>query len=356
MPEDIDSKAGVEFFSGLLVPAMVNAHCHLELSYMKGKILTGSGFAGFADGMSSHRGESTLEERVAAVAYQDSKMYSEGITAVGDVCNGTSTFDTKKRSKIYYHNFIELFGLKAIDCSPIKSVIESAKTANLPFSPTPHSTYSLQDLPFRQVSMEAYESGKPLSIHFMESRGEEELFKGYGALHDRNIREHLTIDFTGYGSPTERIIGSIPHGAKLLLIHNTFITKEDIEKLIAHFGRENLTFVLCPRSNRYIENNLPPVTMLYENDVRIAIGTDSLASNESLSLIEELKLIATISQNKIPLYEMLKWATINGASALGADKWAGSFECGKRPGAVLITNIDWDNMRLTSDSKCKRII
>lgn len=335
---------------------MVNAHCHLELSYMKGKIARGVGFAGFADGMSARRGDATPEERTAAASYQDSKMYSEGIVAVGDVCNGVSTFGIKRQSRIYYHNFIELFGLKATDCSPVKPVIESAEAAKLAFSPTPHSTYSLQDAPFREVGMAAYSGGRPLSIHFMESRGEAELFKGHGPLHDRNIREELTVDFTHYGSPAERIIRSVPKGAKLLLIHNTFIEKEDIEKLAAHFGRKNLTFVLCPRSNRFIEGDEPPVAMLYEAGVKIAVGTDSLASNESLSLTEELKLLSTISNGKVSLEEMLKWATVNGAEALGIDSWAGSFEKGKRPGAVLITGIDWNNMRLTPGSKCKRII
>ena len=115
--EQVDSCEGVEFFSGVLIPGFVNAHCHSELSYLRGKIERRRGFAGFADSIARVRHEATPEERLASAAYWNAKMYQEGITAVGDICNGASTFPLKQKSPVYYHNFIEYFGLQAPDFS-----------------------------------------------------------------------------------------------------------------------------------------------------------------------------------------------------------------------------------------------
>lgn len=345
--EAIDSCEGVEFFNGILIPGLVNTHCHSELSYLRGKIARHSGFAGFADGMARVRHEATPEERLAAVRYWDTKMFQEGITAVGDICNGDSTFDIKLKSKIHYHNFIEYFGLRCTDFSPMDCIVDKASQIGLRCSPTPHATYSLQDAPFRDLA----QRGDPLSIHFMESKAETELFFGCGTLHDRNQRMGVTIDFAHYGSPAERIMASTPSNKRILLIHNTFVDESIVERMEAYFASGKLTWVLCPRSNDYIEGTHPPATLLMNKGVRIALGTDSLASNESLSLVEEMKLLP-----EIPLHERIRWATQNGAEALGIADWAGSFEVGKHPGAVLLEGVDFGSMSLRTDARTRRII
>lgn len=345
--EAIDSCEGVEFFNGILIPGLVNAHCHSELSYLRGKIARHSGFAGFADGMAHVRHEATPEERLAAVRYWDTKMFQEGITAVGDICNGDSTFDIKLKSKIHYHNFIEYFGLRCTDFSTMDRVVDKASQIGLRCSPTPHATYSLQDAPFRDLA----QRGDPLSIHFMESKAETELFFGCGTLHDRNQRMGVTIDFAHYGSPAERIMASTPSNKRILLIHNTFVDESVVERMEAYFAPGDITWVVCPRSNDYIEGAHPPATLLMNKGVRIALGTDSLASNESLSLVEEMKLLP-----EIPLHERIRWATQNGAEALGITDWAGSFEVGKHPGAVLLEGVDFGSMSLRTDARTRRII
>lgn len=347
----IDSRAGVEFFSGLLIPGMVNAHCHLELSWLRGRIPRGCGLAGFADAMVSVRaqGKAAEAERVEAAAYRDAVMYREGIVAVADICNGSTTFPVKRRSKIHYHNFIELFGLRVTDTTPVRSVADAAAQSGQAFSVTPHAVYSLQDAPFRVAA----EEGDPLSIHFLESMAETELFAGKGLLWERNLREGVSVDFLHYGSPAGRITGSICGRKNVLLVHNTFARQGDVERIERHFASAGgtVTWVLCPRSNDYIESAVPPAGMLAEMGVRVAIGTDSLASNDSLSLVEELKKLSAV-----PLETRLLWATINGALALGIDSWAGSFEAGKSPGAVLLTHIDWERWELTPRTQSIRIL
>ncbi|MBN2758462.1 MAG: amidohydrolase family protein, partial [Bacteroidales bacterium] len=137
-----------------------------------------------------------------------------------------------------------------------------------------------------------------------------------------------------------------------LLVHNTFSTENDIEKANAYF--ENLFFALCPNANLYIEDKLPDISMLCKEKQSLTIGTDSLASNHKLSVLDEMK---TISQNfpEINFSEILKWATLNGAKALGFDNEIGSLEIGKSPGINLISNFDYKNLKLLKESKIKVI-
>ena len=96
-------------------------------------------------------------------------------------------------------------------------------------------------------------------------------------------------------------------------------------------------FVLCPNANLYIENTLPPIELLRKNNCAIALGTDSLASNFSLNILDEIRVIRKAFSH-IPLAELLQWATFNGAKALQMENKLGSFEKGKRPGIILIDN------------------
>ena len=111
-----------------------------------------------------------------------------------------------------------------------------------------------------------------------------------------------------------------------------------------------VAWALCPRSNLYISGLRPPVELLRRNGLHICVGTDSLASNERLSPLEELK-----SLPEVPLDERLRWATAAGAAALGIDDRLGSVEPGKRPGLLLLSGIDYERMQLTDRSTLSRI-
>lgn len=347
--EDIDSEAGVEFYNGILLPAFVNAHCHLELSYMRGLIPHGGGFTNFARSMGRSRAGATIDERQAAAEYQDAVMWRSGIGAVGDVCNGSTTFGIKSDSSIKYVNFLELFGLGTACADILNDLAVSAADCGLTATITPHSTYSLNDFAFKSA-VNAGDSSLPLSIHFMESSSERELYAGTGELHDWYAERQTLIDFAAYGSPAQRITECVPPHRNIMLIHNCFVTSEDVDMIETHFtGR--VTWVLSPRSNIYISGILPPVDLLRRKGVNIAIGTDSLASNTSLDMISELRALGSV-----PLEEALWWATGAGAEALGLKGQVGELEVGYQSGVVLIDGIDWDNMSLTERSSSRRIV
>lgn len=341
--ECLDALPHTEFFAGALCAGMVNAHSHVELSYLRGAISSGTGFAGFARAIGQVRNNFTAEQRQRAMCAADAVMWQEGVAAVADIVNDSSSLEMKRRSRIHYHTMVEVFGLN--------SSIEPARDLAREFGAdlTTHSTYSIQDGVFRQI---ADECRGPLSIHFMESDDEAALYRGEGSLAAWYERMGWTCDFLHYGSPAQRVIGSVARDKRVLLVHNCCVTEQEVQGLERHFDG-NASWVLCPRSNDYISGLRPPVEMLQRAGARICIGTDSLASNSSLSMLDELKCFSDV-----PAREVLKWATINGAEALGLEQQLGSIERGKRPGVVLIDKVERrsEELYISADGVARRLV
>jgi len=141
---------------------------------------------------------------------------------------------------------------------------------------------------------------------------------------------------------------------KIILVHNTFSREDDIKFATSNQSwSEKIFFCFCVNANQYIENTMPPVELFRKHNCKIVLGTDSLASNHSLSILDEMK---TISEHfpDIPFEELLQWSTINGAKALEIDKVAGSFTQGNIPGVILIENTE--GMKLVKQSSVRRIL
>ena len=342
----LDSCEGVEFHAGMLAPAMVNAHAHLELSYLRGAITPHSGFAGFAAQMARVRGGFTAAEREAAAVQADAEMWEEGTDAVADISNDDSSFGVKSRSRIVYRTFAEVFGLKKPSFDAARPLLAHPRT-----SLTPHSTYSLDDRAFRTLCNEGEE---PLSIHFMESDSERQLFEGYGPMAEWFAAEGFPCDFRHYGSPAKRIAACVPPGRSVLLVHCCAVTQEDIDVIMNHFTAP-VYWVLCPRSNDYISGAKPDVGLLRRSGVTICTGTDSLASNGSLSLAEELRRLHEIAaEEDLTVAESYSWASGNGAAALGLTGHA--IEPGSSCGIVCISGFDPRTLRPTPAFSVKRVL
>ena len=342
--DSLDSTAGVEFYSGILCSGFVNAHSHLELAYLRGAIEEGGGFAAFASSMGRVRGNFSEEEQLRAIAEADAAMWREGVDAVGDIVNGATSFVAKSTSKIHYHNFAEVFGLRECNLGRQRELLKNPNT-----SLTPHSIYSVQDAPFREVCEADVET--PLSIHFLETSDEAKLYEGAGSLHEWYKAVGFECDFLHYGSPARRIVECVPKERSVMFVHNCAVTEGDVDAITQHFSAP-IFWTLCPRSNNYISGVEPQtVELLRARALNICIGTDSLASNWSLSMMEELKMF-----RGVPLEELLQWATINGARALGIDDKYGSIEVGKQSGIVNLTGVNLEDFTLTSASRAVRIL
>ena len=146
------------------------------------------------------------------------------------------------------------------------------------------------------------------------------------------------------------VIESIDADRNVVLVHGCMATKKDIRLIDDHFTR-GATWALCPESNRFISNIKPPVELFRTSGARVGIGTDSLASARSLSMVDNMRQLGDI-----PLVELLTWATLNGAKALGIDDRMGEIAVGKRPGLVIIQGVDLHSLRLTDESCAHRLV
>jgi cytosine/adenosine deaminase-related metal-dependent hydrolase len=129
----------------------------------------------------------------------------------------------------------------------------------------------------------------------------------------------------------------------------------DSEIIKAVRKRGMLYWCLCPNSNLYIENHLPPVDLMIKEECELVIGTDSLASNNRLSILEELKTLQKACP-RVSLEDLIIWATLNGAEALGEEEHFGTIGPGKKPGLLLLQDMDLVNMKLLPESSVKRLI
>ncbi len=169
------------------------------------------------------------------------------------------------------------------------------------------------------------------------SEAENDFFiNGQSPLRDLFTTIGVNIDFF-QPSGTTSLQAVLPHlnkAAKLILVHNVVTSPDDLAFLQQQPINETF-FCVCPGANEYINQSMPPGFLLKSQHDKIVIGTDSLASNHQLSIIEELKLLAGCSP-EIPLEHLLQWATLNGAKSLNMDSHLGSFEKGKTPGVIAL--------------------
>lgn len=352
--EPISDQFEIEIFEGIICPGFINTHCHLELSHLKGKLTEHKGLPSFIADVQQYRDTETktIQE---AIKQADRVMQKEGIVAVGDISNSSDTFETKSNSLIKYHTFLEVFGGDPTDSEKhftrIKSLQEKLeKYPGLNSSIVPHAPYSVSEKLFKKIGEHCYVDESPICMHNQETVSENTMFTdASGDLIDQLKKfSPLYNDWkpTGQRSLMSRLV-LLPRCNKIALVHNTFTNKEDIEKALKY--HEYLWWCTCPNANLYIENSLPNYTLWREKHLRICVGTDSLASNHKLSILNELKSIQK-KHTEIPLEELVLWATLNGATLLGYDKELGSFNAGKKPGINLIKNVDLKHMLLTEKS------
>jgi hypothetical protein len=172
---------------------------------------------------------------------------------------------------------------------------------------------------------------------------------------------HVTVGGTNAdGSPcyNELTLLCVKAIAGLRTPNVTLRVRRDMPQWLWDAALENLAepfWTICPLSNIFIHRQLPPLDMMRKNNLAICLGTDSLSSNHILSIVEEIKCLHKHFPH-ISLEEILTWACINGAKALGFESELGSFEVGKKPGIVLIENIDWNNFQLTENSNSRRLV
>ena len=319
----------LEVFEGALCPGFINAHCHLELSHLKDMAEKGKGLLDFINTIQK-RNNFRKEKILVEIALAEQQMIKNGIVGVGDICNTVDTLYQKQKGQLQYYNFIEAFGVQDKRANQIivkaKYLRDKFRDSGLKSTISPHAPYSLP-LKLAKAIVKNFDSKDELfSIHMQESIQENKLFenkKGTLFFWLKSINAS-----SGVWESRNKSIDVLKEleNKKTLLVHNTFAKKEDIGSNY---------YCTCPKANLYIENSLPDYSIFKED--RLCVGTDSLASNSSLSILEELQIIR--KNSNFDLNALLKIASKNGAEALGF-KNLGTFEKGKFPGVNLISELN----------------
>ena len=352
---------------GFLVPGFTNAHCHIELSHMKGLFREATGMDGFIQQINELRLTIDREGRLAAMREAFEGLADQGVRAMGDISNCDESFEMKAEAlasgKMYTRTFLEVFGTEPEDAPAVMdgafALQEKACALGLDAAPTPHSCYTMSPLLNRMAAAAGLESGY-ISYHSQESTEEEDMLRyGTGPLaEDYRSRGTTQLPVTGtsallYFLNNLRKAVAFPVEGNVLLVHNTATDQESIDA--AKAALKHVYWAVCPLSNIFIHRMLPPLALMRRNGLDICLGTDSLSSNHLLSMVAEM-LCLQDSFPEIPFEEVLRWATLNGAKAIGCDGFCGSFDPGKKPGVVRIGNVDASAVRLTAESFSKRLI
>ena len=350
--------SGLEKFSGILSPGFINCHCHLELSHLKGLIVEKQGLVNFV--LSVVKSRNLAEEiKFDAMLSAESDMLKSGIVAVGDICNSADTRILKSEKRLDYYNFIELLGwtpglalLRYKNAKKTAALFIESGADEKHLSLNPHAPYSVSEDLWNLLKTGFRH--RTITIHNQESAAENEYFiSASGDL--TRMYSLMKMDASHFKAPGTR---SLPYylpklktATRVLLVHNTYTNDDDL--IWAKSQHEGLFFCLCPNANLYIEDRMPEIPLLMKHKVNMVLGTDSLASNHQLDILEEMKTIKNIFP-MIPTSQLLLWATSNGAKVLSFDKNLGDFAKGKKPGIVLIENIRGEE--ITEASTSRRIV
>jgi len=334
------NSSGIEAYSGVIVPGFVNTHCHLELSHMLGKVDTGTGLLEFIRNVVSFR-EVPMAEIETAIIKADQEMWENGIVAVGDISNKLDTASQKNNSPIRYYTFVEMFDFRQehLAETTFQQYIEvfqgQSNEGGNQKSCVPHAPYSVSRALFQKIK-EANQAPVTVSIHNQETPHEDALFlsgeSGFVELFGAFGMDMSSLTPSGK-TAIHYAIENMDPAQRNLFVHNTLTSAADIQA--AQAWSDKVYWATCANANLYIENRLPNYQTFIDQEARMTIGTDSLTSNWQLSVLEEMKTI-TRYQSGIPFETLLRWATINGAEALGFEEDLGSLEVGKKPGLNLL--------------------
>lgn len=325
---------------GVILPGLVNAHVHLELSWMRGQVPPAPTMPQWVASLMALR-RTVGHEPPGPIADAIAEVHACGTVLVGDVTNTLAAFEGLRASGLSGVIFRELLGFGVTDPGPlIEATRESIE--RLPADPrflraiVPHAPYSVSPALLRATAVAT--ADVPLSIHLGESSEEIEFLRsGTGAW--RELLQALGIWTDGWRAPgvgpVEYIAANGLLSDRLLAVHAVQLTDDELRRL-ADVGA---TVVTCPRSNRWVGAGPPPIERFHASGVRVAVGTDSLASVEDLNLWSELKMMHDLAPG-VPPGAILASATRHGADALGFGNELGTLEPGKRAALIGVAAPD----------------
>lgn len=326
-----------------IIPGLVNAHTHLELSYLRGRVPPSPSFDAWVRALVSLRRQFPdpfASEIIAAVTVAIDEARASGTAVVGDIANSLISIPPLRQSGMPAHVFHEVLGFNASDVTTlVQAAVQRLNgTAgliggSLRASIAPHAPYSVSPALFEAIAAELSVTTRS-SIHLGESPEEVQFLREGGG--------PIQAALEGFGAWNSQWVppgcGPLEYlerfgllSDRMLIVHGVQLTDVELSKLAA----SGATLVTCPRSNRWVGAGDPPVDQFYASGVRVAIGTDSLASVDDLNVFGEMAALRRLSAD-VPARAILESATRIGAGALGFGAEFGTIEPGKQAALLAV--------------------
>ena len=335
----------------ILLPGFINCHTHLELTDLEGKIPPQKSFGRWLGQLVVRTLPWSKNKFTRSAARGIKLSLASGTTLVGDISYVGYDYDVLKNSQLRKILFLE-----AMDFNPATAAKTAAKlekrllkirtldvgrrTSDVILGIAPHSPYTASGALYQECLRMAERLGLPISTHLAETEEERDfLMKGTGDFARRlsSIRTirmgHEAKVFSTWRppgtSPVKYMYSLGLLNLPLVIAHGNFLDEEDMRLL----ERSPASVIYCPSSHKYFGHPPHPFPGLLARGVNVALGTDSLASGRSLSMLEEMKIVAR-DYKDVSLESILKMATIRGARALGLADKVGSLEVGKEADCI----------------------
>jgi len=321
----------IDLGEGVIMPMMVNAHTHLELSALKNSVPMNLGFTFWVQQLVFKRTLTDSKELVKAAKHACQDLWNSGVCAVGEISSLGLTKDVLIHSGLYGCWFREYFGNECISLEKI----DPSENSDCIFSLAGHAPHTTSPELFRYLKRAASE--KPFSVHVAESDVEMEFItKAWGEWAD--FLTDRDVNFLQWNLPQQSPVKHLDQIGILdqntLLVHLLNVDQEDLGII----KRRKCPVCVCPRSNENLHKRLPDIEQMLHSNLTVCLGTDSLASVNSLSIWDEMKYLGKHFPNIHPK-KILEMATISGARALGFDNRLGRLAEGYQ-GIFLFVPID----------------
>jgi aminodeoxyfutalosine deaminase len=317
----------LRFDDAAIIPGLVNAHTHLDLSGLRGLVPPTADFVGWLRGVIGRRRERSPEQTAADIRAGLDESMRYGTTLVGDIAAGGASWDALASAPVWSICFRELLGLPG---NRVHAVWEELVcwVGEHPDSPTcrvgvsPHAPFSVH-----KSLIEAAARLWPVCIHLAESVAERDLLERRDSPFVPFLRDLGVWDPSGLAPSWDWVLWKVSRAPAALLAHGNYLSDAPIAP--------NSTVVYCPRTHAAFDHRPHPFREMIDRGVRVTLGTDSLASNPDLDLLAEARFLHTRYPD-IYGEHLLCMATINGATALGLGGVTGSLEPGKSADLVLV--------------------
>jgi cytosine/adenosine deaminase-related metal-dependent hydrolase len=327
----------VELGSVAVLPGLVNAHTHLELSWMRGRVPPAGSMPDWARRLVAIRRTVDEDDR-GAIEQGIREARASGTVLVGDVSNTLASVGPLAAAGLAAVVFHELLKFATGDAEAIvaegrRRIDGSPRSDDLRVTLAAHAPYSVSRPLFRAIRA-SLEPGAPWAVHAGES-AEEVAFLQSGTGPWRALLEDLGAWDSRWEPPGRRPVEYLEDlgflGPGLLAVHAVHLTDGELATLAA----AGSTIVTCPRSNAWTGAGTPPIERFYGSGAEVAIGTDSLASVPDLDVFAELAALRRMAP-RVPAATLLRSATLSGARALGFADRFGSLEPGKRADLLAV--------------------